>query len=181
MEKNLKPILDRVWRGHCWIKTDDGPRRIDAELDDHRVQLHLDGKRAFGVCPIAPGSSTTRLALFDLDSHRGEVPWEKMLDTAREIIAAAKAYGLHAVPFRSSGGAGVHLFFMWNEPQDAYSVRQLMKQILDDCLLVPGTAGVAQNEIEIFPKQSSVPLDGFGSMFVLPFAGKSVYLPELEL
>lgn len=174
--RDLTPITSRVHRGHCWIKTDDGPRRLDEPLDNGKIQLHLAGKRAYGACPIAPGSSTTRLALFDLDSHKGDTAWPEMLSIAESISAEGKLCGLRAIAFRSSGGAGIHMFFCWNSQQDSYSVRQLLRKVLSAVLLASGTAGVASGEVEIFPKQDAVPSDGFGSMFVLPYSGKSEHL-----
>lgn len=172
----LTPILDRVHRGHCWIKTENGPRRIDEPLTPHHVMRHLAGKATFGVCPLAPGSSVVRLALLDFDSHKGETAPEAMADTVIRVILAAENMGLAPIPFRSSGGAGFHLYFLWDDPQDAYSVRQQLGALLDRCGLKPGTSGVAKGEVEIFPKQDSVPIGGYGSMFILPLAGKSVRL-----
>ena len=172
----LDPILDRVHRGHCWTKTPDGPRRIDEPLTPSHVSRHLTGRAAFGVCPLAPGSSTVRLALLDFDSHKGETPWEEMSRVVLQVIDAAKDRGLVGIPFRSSGGNGVHLFFLWEEMQDAHSVREALRQILEACGLKNGTAGVANGCAEIFPKQSEVLPGKFGSMFVLPLSGKSVRL-----
>lgn len=172
----LDPILERVHRGHCWIKTPDGPRRQDEPLTPHHVARHLTGRAAFGVCPMAPGSSTTRLALLDLDSHGGETPWSEMSRVALGIMHACRSLGLEPIPFRSSGGNGIHLFFLWKDPQDAHSVRERLKALLAECGLKSGTGGVAKGEVEVFPKQDHVPANGFGSMFILPLAGKSVRL-----
>lgn len=172
----LDPILDRCYRGHCWIKTADGPRRIDEPLTAHHVARHLTGKAAFGVCPLAPGESTVRLALFDFDSHGGETSPEAMTEVVTRVIGHCAQFSLQPIAFRSSGGNGIHLYFIWDAPQDAYSVRIRLRQVLEASGLKPGTGGVHKNEVEIFPKQSSVPLNGYGSMFILPLAGKSVRL-----
>lgn len=172
----LDPILDRVHRGHCWTKTADGPRRIDEPLTPSHVTRHLTGRAAFGVCPLAPGSSSVRLALLDFDSHKGETSFERMTEVVLGVMERSQDFGLAPIPFRSSGGNGIHLFFIWDEPQDAYSVRQRLNQLLKLCDLKPGTKGVAGGEVEVFPKQDSVPLNGYGSMFILPLAGKSARL-----
>lgn len=176
--KDLAPILARVNRKFCWVKTENGPRRIDDPLDDARIESHLSGKRAFGACPMEPGSSTTRLALYDLDSHKGETLWMDMLAAASSIQGTLQARGMKPRMFRSSGGAGIHIFLLWKQPQDAYSVREMLRDVLSDVLMTPGTGGVIKNEVEIFPKQDSIPADGFGSMFVLPFAGKSAPIDD---
>jgi len=172
----LDPILERVHRGHCWIKTDDGPRRIDEPLTAQHVARHLAGRATFGACPLAPGENTVRLALLDFDSHKGETSPEAMAEVVIGVMEKCEMLGLAPIPFRSSGGNGVHLFFLWQEPQDAYSVRQRLTHLLNLCNLKPGTGGVAKQEVEVFPKQDSVPAGGFGSMFILPLAGKSVRL-----
>ncbi|ONC09181.1 hypothetical protein AQ911_14260 [Burkholderia pseudomallei] len=131
--------------------------------------------------PMQPGSDVTLVGLLDLDSHKGETPWHEMQDTAVPIIIAAAAVGLQGIPFRSSGGAGIHIYFLWDEPQDAYSVRQALRRVLTACGLQDGTKGVAAGQVEIFPKQGSVSHNGFGNMFLLPLAGKSAPLDSFEL
>ena len=174
MQRTLEPVVARVCRSHSWQKfAEIGPRHIKESLDDEKIKMHLAGENVYGACPINPGESTCRIALFDLDSHSGETAFEEMLKVAREIKHTAKFVGLNAVPFRSSGGNGIHLYFIWDEPQDAYSVRTAMLNVIEVCGYSNGTKGVAEKQIEIFPKQDSVPLDGFGSMFILPYAGHS--------
>lgn len=177
---DITPIIERIYRGHCWIKTDDGPRRIAERFTDDKLASHIAGKQAYGACPITPGTSTTRLALFDLDNHRKESTWEEMLSTSMLLQTKLLTRGIYGWLWRSSGGNGIHIFILWEQPQDAYSVRQALLSVLADCVLVSGTGGVAKGEVEIFPKQDSVPLDGSGSMFILPLAGKSETLGEDE-
>lgn len=174
MQKNLAPVLERVCRSHCWIATPEGPRHLREPLDDFKIQAHLQGIHKYGACPITPGTSTTRIGLLDLDSHNGESTREQMIATALDLIEMAKHGGLEAVPFRSSGGKGIHLFFLWDTPQDAYSVRIALRGVLEASGFKDGTAGVAAKSAEVFPKQSRVEADKFGSMFWLPFAGHSI-------
>ena len=180
--KLLDLILKRVRISDHWVVPPGGaPSHRRSLLTEALLDGHLNGGHRVGACPIERGQNTTRLALFDLDSHGGEVDWSTMCGVASEIIASAASHGLRAIPVRSSGGQGIHLLFMWNDPQDARSVRDLLGQVLDECGLKNGTRGVRQYEVEIFPKQNSVPAGGWGSMFVLPFAGKSVALDRSTL
>lgn len=172
----LLPLVERMHRGHCWLKTPEGPRRINEPFTEFMLAEHCAGRKSYGLCPIAPGTSTTQVACLDFDSHKGEMSWPDMAKVAQEVLAVAELCGMPGVAFRSSGGNGIHLIFMWPEPQDARSVRESMRQVLEAVGLVNGTGGVLKGEVEIFPKQDSVPLDGFGSMFVLPLAGESVLL-----
>jgi hypothetical protein len=151
-------------------------------LTEERLRAHLGDGPARGLCPIRAGESTTMVALLDLDSHRGETSWLQMVEVGQRLIEALAARGLVAHPWRSRGGKGLHLLLVWDEPQDARSVRALLAEVLRECSLKPGTRGVAAGEVEVFPKQNHVPAAGFGSMFILPGAGTSEpLLAELGL
>ncbi|MCW3657871.1 PriCT-2 domain-containing protein [Burkholderia cenocepacia] len=177
----LAPIVSRVVTSHCWIKRDGPPSHIRKPLTAERLAHHVNGGPAYGAAQIAPGESTTRVACLDLDSHKGETSWYDMQAAALRVMARLEACGQRPIPFRSSGGAGLHIYLLWDEPQDAYSVRCLLRDALAACELRDGTKGVAAGQVEVFPKQNSVPSDGFGNMFVLPLAGKSVPLDSFEL
>lgn len=169
----VRPLADRCWHGHCWVKTPDGPRRVDQQFTEVQLSEHVTGARAYGLCPIAPGTSTTRAACLDLDSHKGATSWQQMTDTAQLLCEALQEDGYMPTAFRSSGGAGVHIYLVWDAPQDAYSVRRMLTGTLALCGLASGTGGVFKQQVEVFPKQDEVPADGYGSMFILPLAGKS--------
>lgn len=169
----LRPLAERMHRGHCWVKTKDGPRRIDRKFTEIELSEHVMGGNAYGLCPITPGDSVTQVAALDLDSHKGETLWPEMLAIAERVAVALELDGYRPHLFRSSGGAGIHIYLTWTVPQDAYSVREALRCAIVSCGFTSGTKGVAQREIEIFPKQSEVPADGYGSMFILPFAGQS--------
>jgi predicted P-loop ATPase len=177
----LAPIVSRVVTSHCWKKHDGKLSHIKQALTPAKLAHHVNGGPAYGAAQIQPGSSTTLVALLDLDSHKGETPWHEMQSTALRIMDACLEFGGCCIPFRSSGGAGLHLYLLWDTPQDAYSVRYGLRSILGRCALKEGTAGLVAGEVEIFPKQNSVPVDGFGNMAVLPLAGKSVPLDTFEL
>lgn len=173
----IKPIVDRVRRVDHWVKASDGPKHRCKPLTDALLKNHASGEGVpVGACPIERGSSTTRIALLDLDSHKGESSWQEMAEAARKLMAAAAMVDIVFVPFRSSGGRGIHLYVIWSEPQDARSVRELLADLLAACGFTNGTSGVANRQVEIFPKQDSIPADGWGNMFVLPGSGQSAAL-----
>lgn len=177
----LMPLVERMHRGHYWRGTPDGPVCVKEPLDDFKLAQHCAGREAYGLCPIAPGGSTCRVALLDFDSHDGATDWPGMVRAARDVMdAAALLFGLKGVAFRSGGGRGVHVYFLFDfdQPQDAHSVREALKEVLAACDLKPGTAGVAAGEVEAYPKQDRVDVGGFGSMAILPLARKSVLLDD---
>ena len=61
---------------------------------------------------------------------------------ARVVDVLELVHGMHPILFRSSGGMGVHLYLIWDEAQDAYSVRRFMKGVLESVGLKDGARGV---------------------------------------
>lgn len=177
----LEPLVRRVRTDVTAKKGSAGMSWTREPLNEQRLARHLNGGPARGVCPIKGGESVTMVALLDLDSHKGETSWDQMAEAALKAVDALEARGLRVIPFRSSGGHGIHLYTLWDEPQDAYSVRALLTQALLEAGYRNGTAGVSRGEIEVFPKQDSVAADGFGNQFILPLAGHSVPLDPLDL
>ncbi len=121
----------------------------------------------------------TIVATLDLDSNKGEVSWDSMTEVAQRLMDSLNFMGVFPVPFSSSGGNGIHMIMVWDEPQDAYSVRQLLCQVLESIGFENGTAGVAKKQIEVFPKQDSVDVGAHGNQCILPLAGKSVPLEPM--
>ena len=178
--KALAPLLQRVRRDVTAIKKPDGTTGWTREpLTKELVAKHLNGGPARGVCPIKEGESLTLMGLLDFDSHGGETPWDGMVAAVSEVHAAAALFGLQGVAFRSSGGRGVHLMFLWAEPQDAAAVRAMLTDILAACGFANGTKGVGLGQVEVFPKQDRVDVGGYGNQFILPLAGKSAPLDPL--
>jgi hypothetical protein len=169
----LEPLVRRVRTDVTAKKDTAGMSWTREPLTDQRLAKHLNGGPARGVCPIKAGESVTMVGLLDLDSHKGESSWEEMTAAASAVCAELEARFLEPVVFRSSGGRGIHIYVLWDEPQDAYSVRQELTGAIGLLGFCNGTAGVSRGEIEVFPKQNSVPADGFGNQFILPLAGKS--------
>lgn len=176
----MTPLVERMNRSHCWLKTTDGPRRLAEPFTEFMLAEHCAGRKAYGLCPIVPGESSCRVACLDLDSHKGETPFEEMQDIAQSIAFLLEQEGHAPHLYRSSGGHGIHIYLMWAEVQDAYSVREMLRGVLAALGYTNGAGGVAAKQIEIFPKQDEVPNDGFGSMFVLPGSGKSEPLGQSE-
>jgi predicted P-loop ATPase len=177
----LQPLVDRVRTDATAVRRPGQPAAWTTQpLTRDRLAQHLNGGPARGVCPIKAGESVTMVGLLDFDSHKGDVTWPAMsLVVGAVVDQLVLAWGMEPILFRSSGGQGVHLYLLWDEPQDAYSVRQFLKRVLLDCGLRDGTGGVQDRAVEVFPKQDHVADGKFGNMFVLPMAAKSELL-ELD-
>jgi hypothetical protein len=170
----LQPLIDRVRTDVTAMKVADGSSRwVREPLTPGRLLQHLGPGPARGVCPIREGESTTRVGLYDLDSHGGETSWEGMVEVAQLLMDTLELDGNAPQAFRSSGGRGIHIYLIWDEPQDAYSVRAYMTDVLHAIGFKNGAKGVQAKQIEVFPKQDRVGEGEFGNQFILPLAGKS--------
>lgn len=173
----LAPLLRRVRTDVTAVKKANGESAWTRDpLTKAMVAKHLNGGPTRGTSFIKAGQSVALVGGLDFDSHGGESTWAEMIDAVRAVHEAGALFGLHAVAFRSSGGRGVHLYYLFDEPQDAYSLRATLCDVLASCGFANGTKGVAQGQVEVFPKQDMVPIDGFGNQMILPLAGKSVPL-----
>lgn len=176
----LKPLLSRMRRDVCWLKpAGKAPVCVKEHISEAKLKRHFNGGPAVGAAHILPGESVTMVATLDMDSHGGETSWPEMEYEAGRICEALEARGMRPTAFRSTGGRGIHIYLIWDEPQDARSVRQFLADILATTGYAPGTRGVSNNEVEVFPKQDSIPFGGYGNMVVLPLAGQSVPLDPL--
>ncbi len=171
----LLPIIDRVRKSAHAMRAPgkSGASAVRQGLNYQHLVDHVSGGTRRGGYPINEGESTTRLAVFDIDSHKGEIPWQVMQNVGLDLVLALRERGARPVVFRSSGGHGIHIFVLWDEPQDAYSVRQFMRGVLSDHDLYDGPGGLAKGAVEVFPKQNKVVVGKFGNQVWLPLAGKS--------
>ncbi len=173
--ESLKHFARHCSRKYHWRTGARGPRCIRKPLTVEHLESHLmPGRPSVGLSPIAPGQHTTRIAILDIDDHSGRAGWSTIESTLGKLIPALQDVGLTPHTFRSSGGKGSHIYILWENPQDAFAVRAMLRDVLVRVGFTSGTKGVLKKEIEIFPKNDSVASDGAGSMFVLPFSRESI-------
>ena len=121
------------------------------------------GMRKVGTYLMRIGSTTTLLWVIDLDDHDGTLGWDELCRRADAVTAPLVKQGLCPARFRSSGGKGIHLWGYWDEPQDGYSVRQLLKGCVQAAGL-PVKSGVA----EVFPAQDRIEQGACGNPVFWP-------------
>lgn len=138
------------------------------------IEAHYDSKQPIGIYTTT--GCNTNVAVFDIDDHDGVLEPHAVLRAASRLADCMREYGLAPLLYRSGGGKGVHLWAIWPEPQSARQVRQLMRIIAAKCDLRDGAAGLAEGEVEIFPKQDFVPDGGLGNLVALPLALRSAAL-----
>lgn len=175
----LQPLLDRA-RTDITARRDSKGAQLwfrDEPLTASRLELHLEGGAARGVCPIREGESTTRYAVLDFDDHDKSLNWSIMSAAVARVCDALEfGWGAQPVVWRSGGGRGVHLYLVWDDPQDAYSVHTWLCDVLASVGMSKGTGGVQKAQVEVNPKQAQVRVGGCGSQVILPWSRESVPL-----
>jgi hypothetical protein len=149
--------------------------RVEESLSRVVLERHLS-ERPVGLYLVR--GNKTQLAVLDFDSHDGATPWPEMVAIALKVIASAKLLGLRIHGYRSGGGRGLHLWFVWERPQSARYVRHHLGNLLSSVGLRDGTGGVVKGEVEVFPKQDRVEAGAYGNLIALPGARASVPLND---
>ena len=159
------------WANHCKITKEEGGTwsMVKEPIAKKDVMKHYTNGSKVGVPFIKQGGSATMLGMIDLDDHSGTVGWDSMLSVAFKIVMAAEKQGLMPNPFRSGGGKGINLWFAWEEPQDAHSVRETLRHIVESCHYAVGSGGVDSLEMEVFPKQDKVGVNDNGNCAAVPY------------
>lgn len=136
----------------------------------------------FGVYLIAPGDNATVAGVLDFDNH-GDSPvsWDRVVEIAQPVVKHLRALGYRPMAFRSTGGRGLHVWLVWDDPQPAARVRQFFTDVVEACGLDIGDGGIVLGRVEVFPKQDDVPADGWGTCIDPPLAGQSVPLDPKTL
>lgn len=151
---------------------------VTLKLSPEVVEHHLTGKQPIGVYPVGSGSDVCHFAVLDFDDHDGTLGWDTVRSKASEVSKTLKDQGFTFLALRSGGGKGVHLFLPFDGPVKAAAVRRTLREVLSRHGLTDGSEGVANNQVEIFPKQDAVKAGKLGNLIALPLARKSVLLDD---
>lgn len=143
-------------------------------VSEMAITAHLRGEQPVAIYLF--DSEKTRLAALDIDNHGGELDWNAVAARTKPLIADLAARGITPLVVRSGGGSGIHIWLVWREPQKARDVRHFLKRLLRKHGLKPGTAGLAEGGVEIYPKQDNVPERRLGNPIALPFSRRSLPL-----
>lgn len=149
----------------------------DIPLKHKNITKHLKGDCCLGIYLMRPGGNKVHFATLDVDNHDGDLDWSELVEKVRPITNELSKRGLFPLSFRSTSGKGIHISISWRKPQKAKEVRAFLEDILKSCGYSEGTnGGIKEGKVEIFPKQNSVPINGYGSLIALPLSGNSVPL-----
>lgn len=144
------------------------------EVSEEVVAAHLRGEQPIAIYLF--DSEITQLAALDIDNHGGELEWDVLAARTKPLVDDLAARGIAPLVVRSGGGSGIHIWLVWREPQRAKDVRHFLKRLLREHGLKPGTAGLAEGGVEIYPKQDKVPEGRLGNPIALPFSRRSLPL-----
>lgn len=151
-------------------------RKVASNITDAVVRSHLSSDPAIACYFVK--DDTTSCAVLDFDDHDKSLSWTDLIQAAAPIIAELKSNGIKPFCCRSGGGAGLHIWVFWAEPQKAKIVRQFLRHQLRQCGFNDGTGGVQGKQIEVFPKNDRVKDGGYGNAVALPFARASCPLDK---
>lgn len=145
-------------------------------VSEEVVAAHLSGEQPIAIYLF--DGDVTRLAALDIDNHGGELEWESVTARTKPLVDDLTVRGITPLVVRSGGGSGIHIWLVWREPQNARDVRRFLKRLLKKHGLKPGTSGLAEGGIEIYPKQDRVPEGRLGNPIALPFSRLSLPLTD---
>ena len=136
------------------------PRR--APLTDDDLLKHLSGEQRVGVYLLDPATlGRVRLAVVDIDDKQREHALEDLITFAQRIDNEIGKLGLLSWACTSSSGHGIHLWLAWDQPQDAQTVRALLKEAV--------TKAVVPVHVDLFPGNVQSAED-LGTLIALPFS-----------
>lgn len=116
----------------------------------HVALARLQDKQPIGVYLVR--YNVTSVAVIDFDDHDGALEWDDMVYKTMPIVRKLRAIGLRLLLCCSGGGAGLHAWMFWQEPQSAKSLKQFLSSAVASVEFKNGTGGVEDKQVEIFPK-----------------------------
>lgn len=158
--------------------------KVDEPLTDDVIAAHLSGSQPIGVY-ILSEEQYGRCIVFDFDDHGGE--FQSVMERVIEVFLNELEYGqIPHIAVRSGSGTGYHVWIVYENKKRCDALRKEASELLghikvpingEHVILKPGTGGIGQGQVEVFPKGSSVG----GSNVALPLARKSVRVMSKDL
>jgi len=151
---------------------------VTRPLTTDEVDEHLDGMASYGTYVITPGENTVTYIVFDLD-----VLDEEAADTLCSLVEhMCLSNGETHVPAgytqclmrEFSGNKGTHVWLFLDVPVPAEKVRRWVAADFMPQWREAATAKGWPVAIEVFPKQDTVPDNGFGNLIKLPLGVHAV-------
>ncbi|SHL68336.1 Primase C terminal 2 (PriCT-2) [Roseovarius marisflavi] len=151
-------------------------RLVGEPVTPEIVVGHLTGAQPIACYAVFDDQTYT--AVLDFDDHDKTLSWDAMVGAAQPIIQELQRLGFKPLCCRSGGGAGLHIWLIWSDPQPAKLVKQFLRKLIEEQGFKHGGGGVQAAEIEVFPKNDHVKEGSYGNAVALPYSRKSVPLDE---
>jgi hypothetical protein len=163
-----------------------GYRPVQGAISDEMIRRHLSGtENSLGVYVMRANTTTTKIAILDLDDHSKKLPWLRMQELAKPVIGAMAAKGFSPWVVRSGSGYGIHIWLTWEADQGAEAVKSCLAGIIESCGYSEGSADISAGQIDIFPGCTAPIADDegkpAGDVIALPFGRQSVQLDPQTL
>lgn len=158
---------------HLYTKTVEGKKitmGVREPLPKNFQERNGNNGERFGAYFVLPGTDRCMAACLDLDDHDGSIGLDAMSTLADDIVARLADDMVYGHKVMSPGGAGYHIWMIWDEPQQAAGVRAVLAKAIGDLGYKNGAGGIAKKQIEVFPKQDSVDKGEMGNAANLPNA-----------
>lgn len=156
------------------VRNGKGYLLAEEPITQDAVAAHQSGEQPIAIYLFS--GETTRLAALDIDNHGPELNWQGVAERTLPLLEDLQARGMKPFVVRSGGGSGIHIWLLWQEPQNCRDVRRLLIRILRKHGLQSGTNGIISKEIEVYPKQDAVAAGKLGNPIALPFSRRSTPL-----
>ena len=143
--------------------------KANRELTPRDIEDHLNGEITLGLYLLNEDSKVKFLCL-DVDLKKAAIEndqptegqWPLLRKTASELINVSREMQLDPI-LEFSGKRGYHILLFFENPIEASTAKSLCQKIKDGVVGVHGDV-----DIEVFPKQDSLPEGGFGNLLKLP-------------
>lgn len=140
---------------------------IQRELTEDDLAEHLGAQASYGTYVIDPADNTVRYIVWDLDILDEDAA-TSLCSLVQELVNIPEAGEYPCLLREFSGNKGTHVWLFFDEPVPAEKVRRWVAADF-----MPHWVKMAEEKgwpeaIEVFPKQDTVPVGGFGNLIKIP-------------
>jgi Primase C terminal 2 (PriCT-2)/Family of unknown function (DUF5906) len=141
------------------VKTANGHEMQRRKFGADAARAHLLNSTSYATYQVV-GNKTQSLVI-DIDNHDGELALEVVIAQADEIAKRFMTNDLRPFIYVSGGGAGAHIWIVFEHPQIAAKVTAYARSVVSALGLSVGTGGLRAQQYAV------------GSMIALPLSRKS--------
>jgi len=131
--------------------------RVDEELTDKVLKEHIEGKETVGIYQFGAGKGRVKWGCLDIDGEHVVNAGSKGYTLWQRLVSAG--FPSESILIEESGSPdSYHIWVFFENPTSAKSVKAFLEMIIKPI----------DSNIEVFPKQKDVGVDGYGNLVKLP-------------